>query len=83
MLKRWAVHCNCLLVIIAVVIIEPGNSLTCIDEEGNAVDWYIVYKLPEHSADSGHLNDGTGYAYLDVNNPKFVISSNDVNSSSS
>ena len=72
-----------LLFIFAGVIIEQSSALTCIDEDGDPVDWYIVYKLPKYSAESGYLYNGTGYLYLDVNTPNFTLSKNNVNSSSS
>ena len=30
-----------------VCFIKITDGLQCIDEEGNAVDWYVVYKLPK------------------------------------
>ncbi|XP_063713610.1 plancitoxin-1-like isoform X2 [Symsagittifera roscoffensis] len=53
------------------------------DEDGNSVDWFIVYKLPKYSADSGKLYDGTAYLYLDAKNQQYQISPNDVNSTKS
>ena len=64
-------------------LLEHSLALKCMDEDGNSVDWFIVYKLPKYSADSGKLYDGTAYLYLDAKNQQFQISPNDVNSTKS
>jgi len=46
-------------------------DLGCLDDNGNAVDWFIFLKAP----------DGYSYAYMDSNNPTLEMSSNTLNTS--
>ncbi|KAK9498869.1 hypothetical protein O3M35_003424 [Rhynocoris fuscipes] len=39
-------------------------SIQCLNENGNPVDWYVVYKLPKIRHGSGFINDGTAYKYI-------------------
>ncbi|XP_014662345.1 PREDICTED: plancitoxin-1-like [Priapulus caudatus] len=53
----------------------------CVDVNNNAVDWFIMLKLPvtKHSKDAGFAA-GVGYVYMDANVPKwrkYVKSLND------
>lgn len=40
------------------------DSPTCLDEDGNPVDWYIAYKLPHLSNEQWPFNTGYSYAYI-------------------
>ncbi|KAJ3446753.1 deoxyribonuclease ii [Anaeramoeba flamelloides] len=46
-----------------------GQSPSCLDESGNFVDWWIIYKYP---VNSGADAEGYGYAYGDANSPTIV-----------
>lgn len=45
---------------------KPVNSATptCIDDDGNPVDWYIAYKLPHLAGQGAPFNTGFAYAYI-------------------
>lgn len=57
-----------LAVLLAVVFHGSGvqsKAMTCRDEEGNPVDWFIVYKIPLLQQDpSKQLATGYSYAFL-------------------
>ncbi len=57
-------------------------SLSAIDENGNPVDWWFMYKVSGESETSGGTKIlGTEYVYFDANNPadgKLTLSSNTV-----
>jgi deoxyribonuclease II len=38
-------------------------SLTALDEDGNPVDWWFIYKVPQLGAGAG-TDDATGYEYV-------------------
>ncbi|KAL7866727.1 hypothetical protein AOLI_G00145410 [Acnodon oligacanthus] len=38
-------------------------NLTCLNEEGKPVDWFMMYKLPKHK--KGEVGSGVDYMYLD------------------
>ena len=60
-----------LVVVILAAFVLRDNvaySLTCRDEDGNAVDWFIVYKIPLLQNDPSHLL-ATGYAYAFMTGP--------------
>lgn len=37
---------------------------TCLDEDGNPVDWYIAYKFPELNHQPAPFDSGFAYAYI-------------------
>jgi len=42
-----------------------ASGLGCIDDDGNAVDWFYAYKLPENSSQSQEaISWGDGFVYL-------------------
>ena len=48
-------------------------------ENGNAVDMFIVYKMPKLSdSDVTHVSQGSAYTYLDSNNKTFVMSHKEI-----
>ncbi|XP_023931970.1 plancitoxin-1 isoform X2 [Lingula anatina] len=48
------------------------GDLTCMDPEGNAVDWFAMYKIP-HLKDNPDplIKIGLGHVYMDINAPKW------------
>lgn len=56
------------IVVILLSLFFNGNSvhsLTCRDDEGKAVDWFIVYKIPLLQNDpSKQLSSGYSYAFV-------------------
>ena len=47
------------------------KSLQCIGENGEDVDWSVLYKLPKHSNQgTGFISDGLGYVYLTSLDPQ-------------
>lgn len=53
-----------LIVVIGASVPVWSEELTCRDESGKAVDWYIVYKLPRQADEPAPLSTGFAYAYL-------------------
>jgi len=46
------------------------SALQCVDEEGQTVEWFVLYKLPRHKKDDTEAEAGLGYAYLTPNSAK-------------
>ncbi|ELR16855.1 deoxyribonuclease II, putative [Acanthamoeba castellanii str. Neff] len=63
----------CLVVLAAVG--SAHASTTCLDENGNPVDWWIILKAP-YLHGSSATTSGYGYSYADANSPAFTLSSN-------
>jgi len=62
------------LVILQEVSSVPSRGISCLDENGGAVDWWIILKLPLlPSCDDPKLNSGFAYAYADVNSPTLAL----------
>ncbi|KAJ6246260.1 deoxyribonuclease ii [Anaeramoeba flamelloides] len=58
-----------IIVLSVLIITSSATSISCRDENGSPVDWWIIYKYPTLSgADAG----GYGYSYGDANSPKIV-----------
>ncbi|XP_047102269.1 deoxyribonuclease-2-alpha isoform X3 [Schistocerca piceifrons] len=74
--------------ILALSVVMPDcyqESVRCVDEENNAVDWYVIYKLPKIKAsDNVLIRNGLAYLYMTSNASKgWVLSSKSVNSTDS
>ena len=56
-------------------------ALSCLDEQGRSVDWWILYKLPKQSTYkhpvAGPLGEGRAYAFLTsvLPNQRWTLSS--------
>ncbi|KAK2154751.1 hypothetical protein LSH36_258g01004 [Paralvinella palmiformis] len=49
-------------------------SITCRNQEGKSVDWFIIYKLPRiDESPIPMIRDGYAYYYMDVNAPKWTF----------
>lgn len=61
------------------------ESIQCVDEENNAVDWYVIYKLPKmKAADNILISNGLAYLYMTSNASKgWILSSKPINSTDS
>lgn len=60
-----------LILIAAPASISAAGSLpSCLDDDGNQVDWYIVYKLPLLDENDAPFNTGYSYAYITSENVK-------------
>ena len=46
------------------LVAHQAHAIGCLDENGHAVDWWIVYKLPNVHGNSAS-QEGFGYAYTD------------------
>lgn len=47
-------------------------SVSCRNQEGKKVDWFIIYKLPKlESSPNKHVRSGYAYYYMDVNTTKW------------
>ncbi len=54
---------------------NPG----CVDENGDAVDWYVIYKLPREGGrhertDNDLINDGTAFAFFTAKDKRWRLS---------
>ncbi|XP_066294947.1 plancitoxin-1-like [Branchiostoma lanceolatum] len=49
-----------------------ATGLSCLNEQGKAVNWFIAYKIPK-IAESPHklVQEGLGHVYMDVNTQKW------------
>eukprot|EP01132_Coremiostelium_polycephalum_P005337 gene5337-6657_t len=58
-----------LFFIISVVVTESKieSEITCLDENGKAVDWWVIQKLPTLTGTDGRFLKGLAYAYADKN----------------
>ena len=69
--------------------IDPANGLSCKDDSGRNVAWYILYKLPQvdAKANSGskEFSSGDRYAYISSNSKdyKWKLSDNKIGSDES
>lgn len=66
--RLWLCCGLALLVVIGAVGID--GSLSCMDQDGKAVGWWVMLKNPIISGSSDPLlQEGYGYLYADANNP--------------
>ncbi len=75
-----SLHGAVLCVLAAAVVMQCDAAITCCDEGGNPVDWFIVYKLPKISSSSSRqVQEGYGYMYMDVHQTTLKLSKNWLN----
>jgi len=55
-------------------VVLSSAELSCRDESGKAVDWYIVYKIPKQGDQKPPLTTGFSYAYITPNADSFKLS---------
>ncbi|XP_033643199.1 plancitoxin-1-like [Asterias rubens] len=73
----YSLHDGAVLLVLAaaVAMLQCDAAVTCLDEEGKPVDWFIVYKLPIDSSSSiQQVQEGYGYMYMDVRQTKLKLS---------
>ncbi|XP_071802431.1 plancitoxin-1-like [Asterias amurensis] len=64
----------------AAVVMQCDAAITCLDEGGNPVDWFIVYKLPIiRNSSSKQVQQGYGYMYMDVHQTALKLSTTGLN----
>ncbi|XP_055477572.1 deoxyribonuclease-2-alpha [Psammomys obesus] len=51
--------------LLAALLWVPAEALSCYGDSGRPVDWFVVYKLPAHSAAGDKPREGLKYKYLD------------------
>ncbi|XP_034002724.1 deoxyribonuclease-2-alpha-like isoform X3 [Trematomus bernacchii] len=66
-----------LLLTVGIVFQLSESRVTCRNDEGNEVDWYILYKLP-----LGHSDNGLSYLYMDESTDGWKLSKHTIDSSS-
>ncbi|XP_053490179.1 deoxyribonuclease-2-beta isoform X3 [Ictalurus furcatus] len=55
------------------------GEISCLNEDGQPVDWFIMYKLPKYK--QGNVGSGVDYMYLDPSLPNWQMSKYLVNTS--
>ncbi|XP_064649762.1 plancitoxin-1-like [Lineus longissimus] len=55
------------------------SATGCIGSTGKPVDWFVAYKLPKIEGSTKLIRAGVAHVYLDVDNPKWVLSDTPVN----
>ncbi|KAK2869212.1 hypothetical protein Q7C36_001083 [Tachysurus vachellii] len=53
------------------------GEISCLNEDGQPVDWFIIYKLPRYKKES--VGSGVDYMYLDPSLPNWHMSKHAVN----
>ncbi|XP_064478836.1 plancitoxin-1-like [Ornithodoros turicata] len=71
--------------LLVVLLLEAASieaSVTCRDQNNNAVDWFIMYKVPRIEFEDGTSTQGTEFAYIDSRTSarKWRISSQSIRS---
>ncbi|KAF5910053.1 ribosome production factor 1 [Clarias magur] len=55
------------------------GQISCLNEDGQPVDWFVMYKLPRYQ--QGKVGSGVDYMYLDPSLPSWQMSKHAVNTS--
>ncbi|KAM9461920.1 deoxyribonuclease-2-beta [Clarias gariepinus] len=55
------------------------GKISCLNEDGQPVDWFVMYKLPRYQ--QGKVGSGVDYMYLDPSLPSWQMSKHAVNTS--
>ena len=75
------------LMIVLVLLNAQLILSQCVDESGQPVDWYVLYKLPKLKAasDNSHIAQGLGYTFFTSKSVAsgFTLSKHSINDSSS
>ena len=73
------------ITLVLIVAVNPTSGLSCVGEDGKAVDWFIVYKLPKLEKSANQLiKTGYGYTYLtDRSLNDWTLSSRGINQKNS
>ncbi|XP_029939850.1 deoxyribonuclease-2-beta [Salarias fasciatus] len=76
-----AADCSICLHFIVMIFCCSGSSasISCRNEAGEPVDWFIIYKLPKYRI--GEIGSGVDYMYLDSSVGKWQMSEFMINSS--
>ncbi|XP_071802743.1 plancitoxin-1-like isoform X1 [Asterias amurensis] len=75
-----SLHGAVLCVLAAAVVMQCDAAITCLDEGGKPVDWFIVYKLPIiRNSSSKQVQQGYGYMYMDVRQTALKLSKTGLN----
>lgn len=74
-----------LITLVIISDLRPISGLSCVDENGKAIDWFIVYKLPKLEKSSNkQIKTGFGYSYLtDRSQNDWTLSSLGINQKNS
>jgi deoxyribonuclease-2 len=61
--RRLAIVALCCVICLCAGASPAESRLSCLDEQGNPVDWYMGYKFPKMSGDD-RFETGRAYAYI-------------------
>lgn len=59
-----------ILLLVGCCAIAAHAELSCLDEAGKPVDWFIVYKLPRQADGPAPLNTGFSYGFMTSSDKK-------------
>lgn len=66
-----------LLASLLVVTTAAAPGISCRDESGKPVDWWVIFKVPHLSGSSDpNAASGFGYAYADSDDPTLSMTAN-------
>ena len=60
-----------LIAFVGIQLVSGVVGLDCLDEDGNSVDWMILYKLPKNKhIQEDFVDEGLGYVYFTSRSPQ-------------
>ncbi|XP_020557956.1 deoxyribonuclease-2-beta isoform X2 [Oryzias latipes] len=69
----------CQIALLLFTCLVCAADISCRNEEGNPVDWFIIYKLPKYKV--GEVGSGVEYMYLDESVARWQMSKYMINTS--
>ncbi len=77
--KKMNTNVTKITVLVFLALLASTLALQCIDDYGNAVDWYVVSKFPKLSGGDDALKAGHRYMYLDSDETFWTVSEKTIN----
>lgn len=56
--------------LLLIAFVRKYLAIKCVDDQGNPVDWYFMYKLPRIKHEPRLLKGGLAYMYITAAGPK-------------
>jgi len=68
--------------LLLLLCVKDVFSIQCLDNQGKAVDWFSIYKIPEVQSPKGiRFQSGLAFVYMDARNPQWGVSGASINDS--